>query len=111
MGCAVPPGIRHDDARQSIASKFSGSGLVIRRATFLALIAVGGGIRALRAQPSVQVRFAGLGPGTGPAVLGRAVLEPHIAIAPAAEPATLRRDSTYTTTVIVLGRDAIVEGS
>src|SRR5437764_808505 len=111
MGCAVPPGIRHDCKRQSIASKLSGSGLVIRRATLLALIAVGVGVRAVRAQSPVQVRFADLGPGAGPAVLGQAVLAPYTAIAPATQPAILRRDSTYTTTVIVLGRDAIVEGS
>ena len=86
---------------------------MLRRATLLALllIVVGGGVRALRAQASVDVRFADLGPGAGPAVLGRAVLEPHFAIPPAAQPATLRRDTSYSTTVIVLGRDAVVEGS
>jgi hypothetical protein len=84
---------------------------MLRRATLLALIAVGGGVRALRAQASVDVRFADVGPGVGPAVLGAAVLAPHIAIPPAAEAATLRRDSTYAMTVVVLGRDAIVEGS
>jgi len=86
---------------------------MLRRAALLAplLIVVGGGVRVLRAQSSVQIRFADLGPGTGPSVLGRAVLAPYFAIAPAAQPATLRRDTTYSTTVIVLGRDAIVEGT
>jgi hypothetical protein len=84
---------------------------MLRRATFLALIVVGGGVRALRAQASIDVRFADLGPGAGPAVLGRAVLAPHFVIPPAARPATLRRDTTYNTTVIILGRDAVVEGS
>jgi len=86
---------------------------MLRRATLLALllIAVGGGVRALRAQASAEIRFADLGPGTGPAVLDRAVHAPHYVIPPAAEAATLRRDSTYSTTVIVLGRDAVVEGS
>src|SRR6185503_16766274 len=113
MGCAIPSGIGHDDARQGIASKLPGSGLMLRRAALLAplLIVVGGGVRVLRAQSSVQIRFADLGPGTGPSVLGRAVLAPYFAIAPAAQPATLRRDTTYSTTVIVLGRDAIVEGT
>ncbi len=86
---------------------------MLRRATLLALllIAVGGGVRALRAQASAAVRFAELGPGTGPAILGRAVLAPHYAIPPGAQPATLRRDTTYSTTVIVLGRDVVVEAS
>ena len=86
---------------------------MLRHATLLALllIVVGGGVRALRAQASADVRFADLGPGAGPAVLGRAILEPHFAIPPAAQAATLRRDTTYTTTVIVLGRDAVVEGN
>ena len=86
---------------------------MVRRATLLALllIAVGGGVRALRAQASAHVRFADLGAGSGPAMLGRAVLAPHFAIPPATQPATLRRDTTYSTTVIVLGRDAIVEGT
>ena len=88
---------------------------MVRRATLLALLltVVGGGVRALCAQggTSAAVRFADLGPGTGPAVLGRAVLAPHFVIPPGAQAATLRRDTTYSTTVIVLGRDVIVEGS
>ena len=88
---------------------------MLRRATLLALLltVAGGGVRALGAQrgASVDVRFADLGPGVGPAILGRAILDPHFAIPPGAQPATLRHDTTYTTTVIVLGRDAIVAGS
>ncbi|HEV8216415.1 MAG TPA: hypothetical protein VGP95_11285 [Gemmatimonadaceae bacterium] len=86
---------------------------MLRRATLLAplLIVVGGGARVLRAQSPVQIRFADLGPGTGPSVLGRAILAPYFAIAPAAQAATLRRDTTYSTTVVVLGRDAIVEAT
>jgi len=86
---------------------------MLRRTALLAplLIVVGGGVRAVRAQSSVQIRFAELGPGAGPSFLERAVLAPHFAIAPGAQAATLRRDTTYSTTVIVLGRDAIVEGS
>ena len=85
---------------------------MLRRVMLLALllIAVGGGLRAVRAQASVAVRFSDLGPGAGPAFLSRALLAPHYLIPPAAQPATLRRDTTYGTTVIVLGRDAIVEG-
>src|SRR5689334_10898207 len=115
MGCAVPPRVRHDDARQSTTSKLPGSGLMFRRVTLLALLLImaGEGLRTLHAQggPSVDIRFADLGPGAGPAVLGRAVLAPHVAIGPAVQPATLRRDASYPTTVIVLGRDAIVEGA
>lgn len=86
---------------------------MLRRAALLAplLVAVGGEFRALHAQASAVVRFADLGPGDGPEVLGRAILSPYFAIPPAAQPATLRRDTSYSTTVIVLGRDAIVEGS
>ena len=86
---------------------------MLRRATLLALllIAEGGGARALRAQASADVRFADHGSGAGAELLGRAVLAPHYAIPPAAQPATLRRDTSYSTTVIVLGRDAVVEGS
>jgi hypothetical protein len=86
---------------------------MLRRATLLALllIVVGGGARALRAQAPVDVRFADVGPGAGPALVGRAILAPHVAIGPAAQAATLGRETTYSSTVIVLGRDAIVEGS
>src|SRR5262245_35051691 len=111
MGCAVPSRIGHDGTRQSFASKLLGSGLMLRRAALLALIVVGGGVRTVRAQSSVDIRFADLGPGSGPAFLARAILAPHFSIGPGVQPATLRRDTTYSTTVIVLGRDAIVEGS
>ena len=88
---------------------------MFRRVTLLALLLImaGEGLRSLHAQggPSADIRFADLGPGAGPAVLARAVLAPHFTIGPAVQPATLRRDATYSTTVIILGRDAIVEGS
>ena len=86
---------------------------MLRRAPLLALllIAVGGGVRALRAQSSADIRFADLGSGAGPELLARAVLAPHYLIPPGAQAATLRRDTTYSATVIVLGRDAVVEGS
>ena len=79
-----------------------------RRAVLLALFAWGG---AARAQAPIVVELRDAGPGIGPAILERALSEPHVVIPPAPELTLLRRDSAYRTTVIVLGRDAVVEGS
>ena len=81
---------------------------MIRRAALLALLAWGG---AVHAQAPIIVQLRDAGPGVGPAILERALAESHAVIPPAPELALLRRDSVYRTTVIVLGRDAVIEGS
>ena len=57
--------------------------------------------------PAQSVSVRG-GEGEGPALLRTALAGPHVLIGPDTGPILLRRDSTYGTTVIVLGRDAQV---
>lgn len=72
-----------------------------------ALLAWGG---AARAQvPVLTLRDAG--PGRGPQILAAALAGRHSAIAPASVPYLVPRDSTVTGTLIVLARDAVIEGT
>jgi hypothetical protein len=80
--------------------------VIARRA--LAALLVWGGI-AHAQQRTIRVVDLGLGP--GPRILQRALAGPHVLVLPSRERAVLPRDSTYRTTVIVLGREAAVEGT
>jgi len=64
---------------------------------------------AVGAQTPV-IRIQDAGPGPGPQLLATELEKPHTVIPPASGRALLARDSTYRRTVIVLGRDAVVEG-
>jgi hypothetical protein len=88
---------------------------VNRAAAVLALSVIAGGIGAgagagaANAQtPLIQLRDAG--PGEGPELLARELARPYRVVAPAGTRYTLARDSTFSRTVIVLGRDVVVEG-
>jgi len=74
----------------------------------LAALLLWGGVA--RAQNPV-VRIVDPGPGPGPQILQRAFAGPHTLVPPAAERAVLPHDSTYRTTVIVIGREAALEGT
>lgn len=65
---------------------------------------------ALAHAQAPALRIVDLGPGTGPQVLERALAGPHVIVPPGAGEAVLRRDTTYQTTVIVLTRNAVVDG-
>ena len=82
-----------------------------RRAALLALLTWGGVAHAQVARAPITVELRDAGPGIGPAILERALAGPHLIIPPDSQLVLLRRDSVYRTTVIVLGRDAVVEGS
>jgi len=84
---------------------------VNRRAALLALLLWGGVAHAQSGRARFAVELRDAGPGIGPAILERALAGPHIVIPPDRALVLLRRDSVYRTTVIVLGRDAVVEGS
>ena len=73
----------------------------------LAALLVWGGLAHAQ---SPTVRIVDLGPGPGPRILERALALPHMVVAGGREPIVLR-DSVYRTTVIVLARDAAVEGA
>jgi hypothetical protein len=74
----------------------------------LAALLLWGGVA--RAQnPVVRIVDPGLGP--GPQILQRAFAGPHTLVPPAAGRAVLPLDSTYRTTVIVIGREAALEGT
>jgi hypothetical protein len=80
---------------------------VIVRQALAALLVWGGLARAQR--PAVHVVDPGLG--AGPQILEHALAGPHVLIPPAEGRALLPRDSTYPATVIVIGREAAVEGT
>jgi hypothetical protein len=64
---------------------------------------------AMGQQPVIRLDDAG--PGAGPALLAAAIARPHRVIAPAANEYLFARGDTVPQTVIVLGRDAVVEGA
>lgn len=78
---------------------------MIRRAAALALFVWSG---ALDAQ---SIRMQNAGPGPGPKLLEQELALPHVVIPPGKGRVLLVRDSTYHQTVIVLGRDVVVEGT
>jgi hypothetical protein len=84
---------------------------VIRCGALLALLAWGGWARALNAQgtsPVIELREPGTG--IGPELLSDALARPHRVIPPATSRYVLARGVTQSTTLIVLGRDAVIEG-
>lgn len=74
----------------------------------LAALLMWGGLA--RAQTPV-IRIVDPGLGAGPRILQRALAGPHFLVPPGAEPALLPRDSSYRTTVVVIGRAATLEGT
>ena len=80
---------------------------MIRGAALLALLAWGGAARAQT--PRVQLRDAG--PSEGGDILRTLLAESYRAIAPASEAYVVPRDSTVRGPLIVLGRDAVVDGT
>lgn len=64
---------------------------------------------AAGAQQVIQFRDAGSGP--GPQVLQQIIAGPHIVIPPGTTDAEVGRDSTIRTSVVVLGRSFVVEGT
>jgi hypothetical protein len=81
---------------------------VILRSGRRALAVVALLVSPLGAQTPVVVRDPG--PGDPGRVLRAALGGPHLLIAPSADTAMLRRDSTYARTVVVLGRHTTVDG-
>jgi hypothetical protein len=64
---------------------------------------------AASAQTAIEVREAGRG--AGPQILARALAAPHAIVPPGASEYLVRRDSVFSQTLIVLGRDVVVEGT
>lgn len=81
----------------------------MKRWTWLLSLLLGGGIAA--AQTPTAIRFDDPGLGAGPAMLARALAAPYVVIGPASSRAVLPGDSTYRQTVIVLGREAVLDGT
>jgi hypothetical protein len=66
---------------------------------------------AAGAQTSVVVDVRDAGPGPGPALLVQALAARHTVITPRNQRYVLSADSAYSSTVIVLGTDAVAEGT
>jgi hypothetical protein len=79
---------------------------VIRAQALAALLLWG----ALAHAQGPRIRIVDLGPGMGPRVVERALAGPHFVLPPDTREAVLPRDSTYQASVVVLGRNAVVEG-
>lgn len=73
------------------------------------LLLLGGEFAA--AQTPVRIQLDDPGVGTGPRLLARALATPYVVIGPASSPAVLPKDSTYRQTVIVLGRETVLDGT
>ena len=80
---------------------------MIRGAALLALLAWGGAARAQA--PHVRLRDAGPGPGGD--ILRTVLAQPYRAVVPANMPYVVPRDSTARGPLIVLGRDAVIDGT
>ena len=81
--------------------------MTLRAWTAALLLAVRGAV----AQGQVAVRLEGPGSGPGPSLLMRALAGPHVLIEPGPTRAVLPRDTVYRQTVIILGREAAVDGT
>jgi len=81
--------------------------LIRRVALCLLLVAIG--TSDASAQTKIVLRDAG--PGPGPKLLAAALAGPHRVIPPAAGQYLLPKDSTYSQTLIVVGRSVVVEGT
>jgi hypothetical protein len=81
---------------------------LIRRLALGVLFVVSGAIGAA-GQNVIQLRDPG--PRGGPPALTQALSGPYVVVPPAADRALIARDAEHPRTVIVLGRDAVVEGS
>jgi hypothetical protein len=82
---------------------------VNRCAALLALVlASRGGVAAAQSPITVQLRDAG--PGIGPELVAQELARPYAVVAVEPTRYLLRRDSTATKTLIVLGRDIVIEG-
>jgi hypothetical protein len=82
---------------------------VNRRTRVAAVLLVGAPATTLAAQTRVVIRDPG--PGDPGRVLQAALRAPHVLVAPGTDTAVLRRDSTYSRSVIVLGRHTTVDGT
>jgi hypothetical protein len=81
---------------------------VIRRLATLALLLCSGAMAARAQTPAIRIDDAG--PGVGPGILARAIALPHVVIAPSSERFIIARGGEQPLTVIVLGRETVVEG-
>ena len=74
-----------------------------------ALLLAGAPVTTLAAQTRVTVRVPG--PGDPGRVLRAALSAPHVLLGPGTDTAALRRDSSYSRSVIILGRHTTVDGT
>ena len=76
------------------------------RHAWIAVLAMSVTAQPRAAAQTIELRVAG--PGDRPRILQAAIAAPHHIVAPAATRAALPRDTTFTSSVIVLGRDATI---
>jgi hypothetical protein len=81
---------------------------LIRRLVSVALLLCGGAMPARAQRPVIRIDDAG--PGVGPEILARAIAQPHTIVTPAEGRYIIARGSEQPSTLIVLGREVVVEG-
>jgi hypothetical protein len=67
--------------------------------------------RAFDASAQTKIDLREQGPGPGPEMLAAALAKPYSLVVPPAGDFLVRKDTTYSQTLIVLGRSALVEGT
>src|SRR5262245_59908809 len=100
----VPSGVGHDGRGQGPPAQLPGAGELIRRLALIALLVMAG--RSNASAQRVVLRDPGLG--TDPRILAGVLTTSYVVIPPAAEPIVLPRNTTYGSSVVILGRDARV---
>ena len=68
-------------------------------------------VRALDASAQTKIVLREQGPGPGPELLAGALTRPYAVVAPPTSDYLLRKDSTYSLTLLVIGRGAVIEGT
>ncbi len=81
---------------------------MIRRLALCALLAAS---RARAGVAQAVVEFRERGSGVGPELLARALAGPHVTVEPSALRYLLPRDSAFHSTVVILGRNAYIDGA
>src|SRR5688572_7349618 len=112
MGCAIPPRIHHDPARQDAAAQFSRV-VGVRRWRGFVLLAFATLVTRAEGQVGATqpaVTITDLGPGPAGRILRDALQQPHLLVQPDTAPYVQRRGQRIATTLIVLDRTTYLAG-
>src|SRR5262249_42291722 len=104
----VPSGIDHDAGRKAASPQLPGARRLIRTLALLGLL-LAGRVMAAAAQGTV-VRIDDAGPGIGPRILTDVLRRPYSVVPQGVDRFVVARTSENPRTLVVLGRDVVIEG-